>query len=153
MVNRPAPDVVHLRFSNHQTEVFTDAGLMLEANPPTSVHLGGTSGRSKEGENLHYRPRHVSTVLVAHKGAKFVRNAGSAGSERRGRSGLAPPRQQALEDVGVVVCAKTPAEGTFMAPEMAHHLLMRYAVDMCELAHPASRACAASRVVSQRAPK
>lgn len=111
--------------------VIEEAGLIMESAPPCSVVLSGKRGRLPVATKLHY-PAQPSTVPVAHKTADFICNGGGglyggrhAQTRSKTTTTLEPPRQQMLEDAGVVLSAKHPTDGTNVTIEMAHHLLCR----------------------------
>ncbi|CAN0386331.1 unnamed protein product [Pylaiella littoralis] len=112
--------------------VIEEAGLIMESAPPCSVVLSGKHGRLPVATKLHY-PAQTSTVLVVHKTAEFICNGGGglyggrhAQTRSKTTTTLEPPRQQMLEEVGVVLSAKHPTDGTYLTNEMAHHLLCRF---------------------------
>ncbi|CAM9580097.1 unnamed protein product [Ectocarpus fasciculatus] len=93
-------------------------GLILEKNPPISVYLEGQAGRIPDHRKNHYT-RQSSSVLIAHKNGDFAQHGAP-------RDSFSRPREQALEDVGVVVSAKHPHSATFLSRSMAEHLIHRF---------------------------
>ncbi|CAM9927717.1 unnamed protein product [Discosporangium mesarthrocarpum] len=102
------------------------AGLLLEGAPISSIYLGGRLGRPAVETKNHY-VQQSSLTLIPHTTADFISHGGGVHTGRRAIKPprLEPPCPPELEAVGVIVSAKHPDSGTFLAPAVADHVIKR----------------------------
>lgn len=100
----------------------------MEKHPLSSIYLAGQPGRVS-GELNNHNTFHTTAVFLVHLNGEFACHGRASGSRRATRVApgvvCKPPRQQALEDVGVVLSAKHPDSTTFLSPSMADHIMNR----------------------------
>ncbi|CAM9682925.1 unnamed protein product [Laminaria digitata] len=117
---------------SHIAEVLASEGFVLEDHPVYSVYLAGHSGRIPNNKKQDYAS-HGALALVAHKTPTyFCRSAGTrrAPSSRMASSssssGQEEVHREVLEAAGVIVSAKHPEAGTFLAVATAEHFIKRF---------------------------
>lgn len=103
-------------------------GFVVEMHPIVSAYTAGQAGRVA-GEYKNHHSRQLSLVLIAHKTGDFACYGRTSGPRRaqRGAASVSfkPPRQQVLEDIGIVLSTKHPESATFLSQAMADYLLTR----------------------------
>lgn len=103
-------------------------GFVVEMHPIVSAYTAGQAGRVA-GEYKNHHSRQLSLVLIAHKTGDFACYGRTSGTRRaqRGAASVSfkPPRQQVLEDIGIVLSTKHPESATFLSQAMADYLLTR----------------------------